>query len=85
MEKIDPKFRTWIIENVTRGCTVESIIDAMAASGHARDYAQRAVAQVVAERSAGSATNTAIAGAPAGTGTWGAGATLRDHLRQGAG
>ena len=62
MLKIDKPIHAWILENAGRGCTLESMVDSLTASGHPRPYAQAAVAQVVAERS--------VSGAPSGTGTW---------------
>ncbi|MEO7404950.1 MAG: 2OG-Fe(II) oxygenase [Burkholderiales bacterium] len=62
MLKIDKPIRSWILDNLGRGCTLDSMVDSLAASGHPRAYAQAAVAQVVAEQS--------VIGAPAGTGPW---------------
>ena len=49
MTAVDDRIRLWIAENVARGCTPASMIDALVAAGHARPYAEEVVAFVVIE------------------------------------
>ncbi|MGH8778223.1 2OG-Fe(II) oxygenase [Paraburkholderia sp.] len=47
MPILDRSWQDWLTTNVERGCSAESMIDAMIASGFARDTARDAVKQIV--------------------------------------
>lgn len=44
---IDASVRAWIADNNTRGCTAQSMIDALVTAGHPREFAERAVPEVL--------------------------------------
>lgn len=63
MSTLDSGLRAWIHNNLDRGCTPESMVEAMVVAGHARAFAWQAVPTVIAERRESIAGNDAPASA----------------------
>lgn len=49
MGTVDDGLRAWILANLGRGCTPDSMVEAMVEAGHARSFARTAVPVVLAE------------------------------------
>lgn len=63
MSNLDSGLRAWIHNNLDRGCTAESMVEAMVVAGHARAFAWQAVPTVIAERRQSIAGNDTSASA----------------------
>ncbi|WP_345816299.1 2OG-Fe(II) oxygenase [Paraburkholderia sp. PREW-6R] len=64
MPVVDPAWEEWLSSNAARGCTMDSMIDAMVQAGFAGEAAREAVGRAFGLATAGAANASSASGAP---------------------
>jgi prolyl 4-hydroxylase len=65
MPVVDPAWEQWLSSNAARGCTMDSMIDAMVQAGFAGEVARAAVGRAFGSTTADAAVASSASGAPA--------------------